>query len=273
MRAVLVRLGNFPSILTNSPVGNALTSTPWAIAQEEIVRRRGNEVAIARNLLSLTDFQKTLWDSLSEGTSIAISAPTSTGKSFILQAFISNAYALRPSFRACYVVPTRALISQVQADLQSALAEASAQDVEVITVPPEPDEQLPPKVAFVLTQERLQILLNNDPQCEVDFLVIDEAHSVQDGDRGVLLQSAIDELVARRANTQLLFASPTVSNLEIFGHMTGRSDIRPQFTDEATVSQNFIEVEVTSAKQGDVILYARDGGNRNEIGKTQLAVC
>ncbi|WFU39517.1 DEAD/DEAH box helicase [Bradyrhizobium sp. CB82] len=270
VRAVLVRLGNFPSILTSSPIGEALASTPWAIAQEEMVRRGANEISIARNRFSLTDFQKSLWDSLSSGTSIAISAPTSTGKSFILQAFISNAYASRPQFCACYVVPTRALISQVQADLKLALADASVQDVEVITVPPEPDEQLPSKVVFVFTQERLQILLNNDPHREVDFLVIDEAHSVQEGDRGILLQGVIDELIARKADTQLLFASPTISNLEVFGHMTGRSDIRPQFTSEATVSQNFIEVEVTGVKHGDVALFARDGENRNEIGKARL---
>jgi superfamily II DNA/RNA helicase len=227
-------------------------------------------VLIARNSLLLTDFQKKLWDSLSVGASIAISAPTSTGKSFILQAFISNAYASRPTFCACYVVPTRALISQVQADLKEALVDAGVQDVEVITVPPELDEQLPAKVVFVFTQERLQILLNNDPQRQVDFLVIDEAHSVQDGDRGILLQGVIDELVARKADTQLLFVSPTVSNLDIFGQMTGRSDISPQSTDEATVSQNFIEVDVTGVKLGDVALYARDGAARNEIGTARL---
>lgn len=270
VRAVLVRLGNFPSVLTSAPIDDALGATPWAIAQEELVRRRGNEVSIARHSLLLTDFQKKLWDNLSGGASIAISAPTSTGKSFILQVFISNAYASRPGFRACYVVPTRALISQVQADLKLALADAGAQDVEVITVPPEPDEQLPAKVVFVFTQERLQILLNNDPDRKVDFLVIDEAHSVQDGDRGILLQGVIDELIARKPHTQLLFASPTVSNLEIFGRMTGRSDISPQSTDEATVSQNFIEVEVTGVKRGDVVLYARDGATRNEIGTAQL---
>ncbi|WP_164935484.1 DEAD/DEAH box helicase [Bradyrhizobium guangzhouense] len=270
VRAILVRLGNFPSVSTSTPIGNALSSSPWAIAQEEMVRRRGNEISIARKPLSLTDFQKALWDDLTSGTSIAISAPTSTGKSFILQAFISNAYASRPSFCACYVVPTRALISQVQADLKSSLADASVHDVEVITVPPEPDEQLPAKVVFVLTQERLQILLNNDPDRDVDFLVIDEAHSVQDGDRGILLQGVIDELVARKVNTQLLFASPTVSNLEVFGKMTGRADILPQSTNEATVSQNFIEVEVTGVKLGDVALYARDGENRSEVGKARL---
>ncbi|MCS3444983.1 MULTISPECIES: DEAD/DEAH box helicase [Bradyrhizobium] len=270
VRAVLVRLGNFPSVLTNGPIGNALTSTPWVVAEEEFVRRRRNEVSVASSLLSLTDFQKSLWDSLSSGSSIAISAPTSTGKSFILQAFISNAYASRADFCACYVVPTRALISQVQADLKVALADAAVSDVEVITVPPEADEQLPARVVFVFTQERLQILLNNDLDRVVDFLVIDEAHSVQDGDRGILLQGVIDELVVRRPQTQLLFASPTVSNLEIFGRMTGRSDIQSCSTDEATVSQNFIEVEVTGVKQGDVKLFARDGTHRNEVGTARL---
>ncbi|MDQ8730680.1 DEAD/DEAH box helicase [Bradyrhizobium sp. LHD-71] len=270
VRAVLTRLGNFPGIATTVSIASALERSPWAIAGEELRRRSGNEVPIGGQMLALTDFQKALWNSLTTGGSLAISAPTSTGKSFVLQAFISKEFATRPGFSACYVVPTRALIAQVHTDLSMALLHAGAGQVEVVTVPPEEDEVLPEKAAFVLTQERLQILLKNHPQKSMNFLVIDEAHSIQDGDRGIILQTAIDELLARNPATQLLFASPTVSNLNVFGEMTGRLDVVPQSTDQLAVSQNFIDVEVTSASRGDVKIFARDGASRREVGAIRI---
>jgi superfamily II DNA/RNA helicase len=266
VRAILTRLGNFPSLVTASEIDAALPLGPWAIAEEEFVRRLGNQVTIAGSPLTLTDFQKTLWTALTAGHSMAISAPTSTGKSFILQTFISQRFSTELGFAACYIVPTRALISQVQTDLSDALAAAGLSGIDVITVPPEEDEALPDRAVYVLTQERLHLLLKNHPAKNIDFLVIDEAHSVQDGDRGIILQSTIDELLVRKPSMQLLFASPSVSNLEIFGEMTGRADVEPQSTEQTAVSQNFIDMEVTSATRGELNVYARTAAVRRYVG-------
>ncbi len=269
VRAVLTRLGNFPSLITAPDINAALPNGPWVIAEEELSRRLANQVMIAGKPLALTDFQKTLWGSLAAGNSLAVSAPTSTGKSFILQNFVSQKLSTEPSFAACYVVPTRALISQVHADL-SATISAAGLDVDVVTVPLEEGEALPSKAVYVLTQERLQLLLKNHPTKEMDFLVIDEAHSVQDGDRGIILQSTIDELLIRKPTLQLLFASPSVSNLEIFGEMTGRLDLKPQSSEQAAVSQNFIDMEVTSATRGELNVYARSADLRRYIGTARI---
>ena len=266
VRAVLTRLGNFPSLATEPEIDSALSKASWAIAEEEFARRSANEVEIAGGPLALTDFQMTLWTALSSGESIAISAPTSTGKSFILQAFIAQSLAKAPLFSACYIVPTRALITQVYGDLSEALNSAGLSDIEVVTVPLEEGEPLPEKAVYVLTQERLQILLLNHPGKHVDFLVIDEAHSVQDGDRGIILQSAIDELLVRQPNVQLLFASPTVSNLGIFSDMTGRKDVSMRSTEQITVSQNFINMTVTSPKIGQVKVYVQSASGKTEVG-------
>jgi len=266
VRAVLTRLGNFPSLVTSQGINAALPHGPWSIAEEELRRRSENEVSIAGKPTALTDFQKELWNGLADGKSLAISAPTSTGKSFVLQAFLSHRFASKPGFSACYVVPTRALITQVHTDLAEALAEANGADVEIVTVPVEEGESLPDKAVFVFTQERLQILLKNHSQVSIDFLVIDEAHSVSDGDRGIILQSAIDELIVRNPEMQLLFASPTVSNLDIFSKMTGRDDISENKTDQIAVSQNFIDVEVISATRGEISVGTRNTGGRQEVG-------
>ncbi len=269
VRAVLTRLGNFPSLVTAPEVDAALTVGPWSIVEEEIARRAANEVLIAGKHLALTDFQKLLWSGLAAGNSLAIFAPTSTGKSFVLQAFISQKLTEIPLFSVCYVVPTRALITQVHADLTDALTNVRLFGTEVVTVPLEKDDVLPEKAVYVLTQERLQVLLKNHPTKKMDFLVIDEAHSVQDGDRGIILQSVVDELLIRNSAMQLLFASPTVSNLGIFGDMTGRGDIEAQSTDQVTVAQNFIDIEVTSATRGTLKIFARTADVRREVGSVQ----
>ncbi|MER8775179.1 DEAD/DEAH box helicase [Mesorhizobium sp. M0915] len=270
VRAVLTRLGNFPSLATEPGINSALSKASWAIAEEEVVRRAANEVEIAGAAVALTDFQVTLWRALSTGESIAISAPTSTGKSFILQAFIAQSLTKRPLFSACYIVPTRALITQVHGDLSDALAAAGLSDVEVVTVPLEEGDPLPEKAVYVLTQERLQLLLLNHPTKNVDFLVIDEAHSVQDGDRGIILQSAIDDILIRGPSVQLLFASPTVSNLNVFSGMTGRKDVSIQATEQVTVSQNFINMTVTSPKLGRVKVYSQSASGGAEVGVAEI---
>jgi hypothetical protein len=53
VRAVLTRLGNFPSLTTSASIDAALEISPWAIAGEELRRRRGNEVSIAGRTLAL----------------------------------------------------------------------------------------------------------------------------------------------------------------------------------------------------------------------------
>jgi superfamily II DNA/RNA helicase len=270
VRAVLTRLGNFPSLVTAEGVNTALPNAPWVIAQEELARRLYNEVSIDGKPLVLTDFQKLLWTDLRAGGSLAISAPTSTGKSFVLQSFISHRLTLDPGFAACYIVPTRALISQVQMDMSAAIAAAGIADVEVVTVPVEEGDQLPGKAVYVLTQERLQLLLKNHPDKIMDFIVVDEAHSVQDGDRGIILQSTIDELLFRKPTAQLLFASPSVENLEVFGEMTGRGDVIGKATEQVAVSQNFIEMEVTSAARGHLKIYARSAVDRRFVGDAEL---
>jgi superfamily II DNA/RNA helicase len=260
VRVVLTRLGNFPAISTADDVESAGQRTPWSMIQEELVRRQENEVRIAG----------AAWHALVNGKSLAISAPTSTGKSFIVQGFISEAVGSNRRFSACYLVPTRALITQVQSDLQSALAESGVHGVDIVTVPVEKGDGIPESAIFVLTQERLQVLLSNYPNLAFHFLMVDEAHSVQEADRGIILQSVIDEVINRNPSVQVLFASPTVANLEVFSEMTGRDDIFLTPSESVSVSQNFIDVKVVSPTRGDVRISVRDAKDVREVGDWRI---
>ncbi len=270
LRVILTRIGNFPGLVTAKSIDNALGSTPWFLANEEFQRRSANSIDVVDRQLLLTDYQMNLWADLQAGEPLAISAPTSAGKSFLLQTFIVSQIHRDREFSACYVVPTRALITQVQSDLTAQFASYGLSSIEVISVPPESTEELRGGVVYVFTQERFQLLLTSHPDVEFDVLIVDEAHSVQDGDRGILLQSAIDEVVARNPKTQVIFATPAVSNLEIFGLMAGLGDVRVSKTDEATVAQNFINIVIESPAKGKLALYAQDRNGRRSFGSVTI---
>lgn len=271
VRVVLTRLGNFPGLATSPEVDGALSALPLSMATEEVVRRDRNSVILKSGSLLLTDYQKEIWDQLDLGKSIAISAPTSSGKSFVLQAFITEKVNSSTEFSACYVVPTRALITQVQDDISQLLAVKGITDVEVVSVPAEPGDPLPKKGIYVFTQERLQLFLVNHTDKTFDFLVIDEAHGVQEGDRGIILQSTIDEVISRKTDVQLLFASPTVSNLDVFARMTGVQGVAASATDHITVAQNFINIEVSSPTSGGIRIYSQGKDKKTLIGESSLS--
>ncbi|KMT45717.1 hypothetical protein EL22_28750 [Halostagnicola sp. A56] len=75
-----------------------------------------------------SEFQKQIYDLLVDGKDVAISGPTSSGKSFVLQEYIDYRSKSDESFEAIYVVPNRALISEVSRKLSN-----RHEDVEVRT--------------------------------------------------------------------------------------------------------------------------------------------
>lgn len=65
-----------------------------------------------------SNYQMNIWDAMNNFQGISISAPTSSGKSFILQNYFINECLTKKRFTGLYVVPTRALISEVSIDLK-----------------------------------------------------------------------------------------------------------------------------------------------------------
>ncbi|WP_139385686.1 DEAD/DEAH box helicase, partial [Salmonella enterica] len=53
------------------------------------------------------------WDSAQQNEWISVSAPTSVGKSFILESWVEDYIFKRDKSLIVYLVPTRALISEV----------------------------------------------------------------------------------------------------------------------------------------------------------------
>jgi hypothetical protein len=108
LRVVLSRMGNFPALRSAELVyGFRHLPTQAAIAEEQ--RRDRNEVDLGGLRIVLTDFQRELWRDLAGGENVAVSAPTSAGKSFVLQAYLRRLARSGKLTVACYIVPMRSL--------------------------------------------------------------------------------------------------------------------------------------------------------------------
>ncbi|ARM91042.1 DEAD/DEAH box type DNA/RNA helicase protein (plasmid) [Rhizobium sp. CIAT894] len=261
LRVVLSRLGNFPSFGTREDVDSAGSLLPAALSAEEIAVAERQRVVVDDQDIYLTDFQHRLWSGLTARKRIALAAPTSAGKSFVLQNYLATALGSATATSIVYIVPTRALIAQVAEDLMAHFAKLSGSRPEIITVPLDADEDLPKRAVFVMTQERVQLSLSAQPKFRPDLVIVDEAHSITEGSRGVVLQWVIDDLLRRNPYSQILFASPMIRNLSVFGRLFGLTDVVEFPSVEPTVSQNFLLVDIASATKGRVNIRSAGEGN------------
>ncbi|MFH2020205.1 MAG: DEAD/DEAH box helicase [archaeon] len=196
----------------------------------------------------LTDFQSKLFGDLVDGKSISISAPTSAGKSFLLKAYLAKQFKEREKFTVVYIVPTRALISQVQRDFKIGLKGFSVYEVNVSSSPEYNNDRAQKKL-FILTQERFHnLLFDVDFQNPLDMLIIDEAQKVSDAGRGILLEEVIEEAIKRniRMNCPLqkIFLSPFSKNPQKFAEMFNLNDTYAEKTKLSPVAQNLLELDL-----------------------------
>lgn len=188
--------------------------------------------------LNVNVFQKSFWEALNKYQILSISAPTSAGKSHLIKQWVLEKISEGQKTFIVYVVPTRALIAEVEADFQSALtSEIKDSQINVTSFPfvQFSDDSKP--CIYVLTQERLQLLLQRNPRA-IDVLIVDEAYKLADGDRGILLQHVIEKTLLRNDALKIVYISPLASNPEILIDDTPQS-YSGKFED-VTVNQNLI---------------------------------
>lgn len=94
-------------------------------------------------------------------------------------------------------------------------------------------------------------------QFAASLIIVDEAHSIAENARGVLLQWVIDDLLERDSSAQILFASPNVRNLDIFGRLFGLADMTIFSSTEPTVAQNFLITNIETAATGQLRITSR----------------
>lgn len=212
----------------------------------------------------LNKFQKDFYEKAHSSNYTSASAPTSSGKSFILNTFVLEqlSNAENPK-NIVYLVPTRSLINQVEQDFSDQLLKNDNNFVYLSSVPqlPEDGDRDRPNL-FIFTQERLHWFLTENKDYRVDFLIVDEAHKIGDGGRGVLLQQKIEELVIRLPDIKMLFCSPFSQNPEILLEGLPNAEKKSTIvTEYVAVNQNLIWVSqvLGNPRQWTINLCLKDG--------------
>ncbi len=217
----------------------------------------------------LTDFQLDVWHELQRRQHISVSAPTSAGKSFVIQAFLKELIQTSDSvLDIVYVVPSRSLIHEVQGNLATELDKLKNPPV-VSSVPrSRPELASNQSRVFVFTQERLRTALDQS-DLTLDVLIVDEAQQIADGARGMLLQNCLEEVAAKMPLSKLLLITPGVQSASPIGTLLGVHDMTDVRTKLRPVRQNLIYVNFEEAKKDEhmVLTLQKLEGGHLHIGR------
>lgn len=248
---VMSDLGNFPGL-------NKLEQATSTVENFQAYMRRHlleeiNTVEMAGKRVSLTEFQLDVWDSLKSSIAAAISAPTSAGKSYVVLEHLCERAIAESNFTALYIAPTRALLTEIQGKLENRLSKISS-ELRITTIPVL-DPSRRPKQIYVLTQERVQLLLSIVDLSEViDLVVVDEAQAMGDDSRGMILQDVLEKIKISNHNARFLFLAPGASGFQLIGDSVGLPEVEVKETSLSPVVQNRINVRFSMQNENLVEL-------------------
>lgn len=139
------------------------------------------------------------------GETTTVIAPTSYGKSELIISTIKKS----KNKSICILVPTKSLLAQTR----KRVLDAKIEWVSRIVSHPEMHNPNDTSSIYILTQERLTRVLNQDRNMSFEIVIIDEAHNLlNDDSRNTLLASVIRILEFRNANTAFKFLTPFLKN-------------------------------------------------------------
>lgn len=216
--------------------------------------------------LFLNRFQMKVWEAIQNCNWVSISAPTSSGKSFLLTKWIKYISKTNHEIEIAILVPTRALVTQTEQDLRSLLND---DEIFISSIPQAATGHS--KRVWVFTQERMHIFLQTVKGVKFDAIIVDEAHKIGDTERGVLLQQVIESSSNLGEQSKLIFASPLTKNPELLladAPLTRSSKKIP--SDDAVVNQSIIWVSQIPRKPRQWKAEHLEGKSKLELGIFEL---
>jgi superfamily II DNA/RNA helicase len=225
--------------------------------------------------LPVNDFQQRFWNSARSHSWLSASAPTASGKTFLVLQWLIDHIRCTGSRIAVYLAPTRALVTEIENELASLLGKASGIEISSLPLREKYDIALlgTTKLILVYTQERLHLLANAvGDNLKIDLLIVDEAHKIGDNQRGIILQDAIERLERVNSSLKVVFISPATQNPEeLLADAPGEAQTVAVDSDQPTVLQNVIIADQVSRKPKEWNLIVRHDNRSLAIGTLQLA--
>ena len=183
------------------------------------------------DVLRVVSFPAELWGAQSEAISSGIlsdairswgmAAPTGTGKSFLTEVLIADVLLKRPSALVLYLVPSRALVYEVSTRLSESLSKlghrVTAITPALVDLDAEEEDAITGSSVLVLTPEKADLLLRIGAESfqRTQVAIVDEAHHIESGTRGILLEMylwRLKKLIPLSA--RFVFLSAVAPNIE-----------------------------------------------------------
>ncbi|MCG3230454.1 DEAD/DEAH box helicase [Bacillus subtilis] len=241
--AVLSKLGNFPAL----QLLNYNVSLPFDRKLETKVKRIVQRTKTFDNIY-LTDTQFALYQKMINSNVFSFSGPTSMGKSFMIKLKISELMNKKARPNIAVIVPTRALIHQFATEIKNDLRkQINEKDYTVLTNGNLEGLDIEnSKLILVLTPERLLSYLSEYTYPRINCLFVDEAHKLanEQDKRSVTLYTAIERAIFSNKYIELFFASPNVSNPDIFLKLFNKETKYVYQSSESPVAQQLFYIDL-----------------------------
>jgi antiviral helicase SKI2 len=188
----------------------------WATMDDSnlsLFARLAPDLAI-KHPFELDDFQKRAVMRMQQGQNVFVSAHTSAGKTVVAEYAI--ALAAKHLTRAVYTSPIKTLSNQKFREFRRTFGE---RDVGVVTG----DVSINPEAScLILTTEILRSMLYKgaDLVRDLEWVIFDEVHYINDRERGVVWEEVI---ILLPAHVKVVLLSATVPNVLDFADWVGRT--------------------------------------------------
>lgn len=194
-----------------------------------------------------TDSQFSIYSEMEIAPCYSFSGPTSLGKSFIIKRFVESE-VIKAKSNLVIIVPSRALISQFQVELNNECGEKLKSNNYHVVANVNGSEDINKRYIFILTPERLLNLHNSKINIDIGFLFVDEAHKLsedgEDAERSITEYSAIDLTIKKYPDLKVYFSSPNITNPEVFLKLFNKNVKYSKSIQESPVAQNLYVVDV-----------------------------
>ncbi len=224
--------------------------------------------------LQVNDFQQRFWEKANDNGWISASAPTASGKTFLVLQWLIDQMHDGSKRVAVYLAPTRALVAEIEANLELLLGKPGPVQVSSLPLAEKYDAARAGGTPLILvfTQERLHLLANLvGEDIAIDLLIVDEAHKIGDNQRGVILQDAVERVSRANPALKLVFISPATQNPgELLADAPDGTATVPVDSDVPTVLQNVIVAEQVPRKPKLWNLSVLKANGKQPIGTLAL---
>lgn len=193
---------------------------------------------------------------LLDGKNIVVASPTASGKTIIAEiACIKN--ILEQKGKAVYVVPLKALANEKFEDFKKFYEKIGIKITISIGDLDSTDPWLGKYDLIIVTSEKLDSLIRHGANwlSEINTVVIDEIHLIDDLSRGPTLEILITRLKQIVPNAQLIALSATIKNADEIANWLNseivKSDYRPVKLFEGVFYKNKIDLWEKKKKIGE----------------------